>query len=467
MGHSIEARLSVQSLVFRPGGEPVSFGIEVLNQSDRFVAFELSLSAAGSDPAARWYRLSPEVSAAKPPGDSTDFRVEIIDSPIPNFAGTVNLTVRIFSPQLSEERRLVLRLTIEPGSGAVPLKVDVLGNRFQVYPRNLANLTARVQNLGSRATEVLLRLTELDPAWIVGSAERRVEIGAGQSSEVMFQCQPPSAQQAPSQDYPFTIAATTRDGTSATGNGIVEVLPIGFVQFEAKPQEQKLPASGGWLPDWRSRFALFELVLKNTSNLRQQASIELRGNDCQQCEFQLDSTPTKLPLGEATPIFLKVKPKRPWIGRVKLLQFEAKAWLSDSRLGSADPATHRLLLKVFPIVPLWLLLALLAAIASLIMLLLQPPAITHLASVNAVLFSGTSGLVPLVLSGSDDCTIRSWTVQETTLQARGKLTQGNPNEACSDRKPNSSSGLLAMTGKPVRTLALIPANNQLLFAGLQ
>ncbi len=465
MGASIEASLTTQALTFCPGGASVTFGVGVLNRSDQFVAFELSISAAGGNHNTSWYRLYPEVSAAKPPGDRTDFQIEILESPIPSFVGTVTLTIRVFSPQLSEERRLLLRLTLEPGNELPPLRVDLPTRRFQVYPRNQIDLLVQVQNLGSRSTEVLLRLTELEPTWIVGSAERRIAIAAGQQGETTFQCQPPSASQAPSQDYPFTIAVTNREGSIATGSGIVEVLPVGFVQFEAHPQQQRIPTQGGWLPDWRSRTATFQLLLKNMSNLTQEVSIELRGKDCQRCEIQMNPV-TALPLGEATPISLKVKPRRAWIGRVNVLQLEAKAWLSDQRLGSPDPATQLLSLKAFPIVPLWLLLALLALLTLLLMFLLQPPAVAHTAAVNAVRFSGTSGSVTLVLSGSDDCTIRSWTKDQTRLQPHGLLAAGSPTEACGG-KARSSSGLFAMTHQAVRTLAFVPDNNQQVFAGLK
>lgn len=129
--HEIDASLTTQNLTFRPGGGPVSFGVAVVNRSDRFVAFQLEVLAAGASRESSWYRLTPEVSEAKPPGDRTDFQIEIYETPLPQFVGTVNLTVRVFSPQLSEERRLLLRLTLEAGDGPTLLRVDLPSQRFQ------------------------------------------------------------------------------------------------------------------------------------------------------------------------------------------------------------------------------------------------------------------------------------------------------------------------------------------------
>ena len=190
------------------------------------------------------------------------------------------------------------------------------------------------------------------------------------------------------------------------------------------------------------------------------------------CQSTVNPVDANLPLGEETPVALSIKTKRPWIGRVKLLQFEVKAWLSDQRLGNTDPATQPLTLKVSPIVPAWLILALLALLSALLAILLQTSP-SHLAAVNAVRFSGSSGRLPLVLSGSDDCTIRSWTIAQMrfvgkeTLSPQGSLAEGSLQAACSNRKLRSSQGLLAVLGQAVRTLELIPVNNSSVFAGLQ
>ena len=67
----IDASLTTQNIIFRPGGSSVSFGVSVINRSDRFASFQLDIQAAGAGKRSNWYHLSPDVSAAKPPGDRT------------------------------------------------------------------------------------------------------------------------------------------------------------------------------------------------------------------------------------------------------------------------------------------------------------------------------------------------------------------------------------------------------------
>lgn len=463
----IEARLSTPSLTFSPSGAPASFEVEVINRSDKFAAFQLEILAAGASHESDWYHLTPKVSSAKPPSDRTNFRVEIVESPIPHFVGIVNLTVRVSSPQLLEERRLVLRLHLEPGEEP-DLQLVLPCQRFQVYPRNKVDIPVRVQNPKTQPTGVILRLDELDPTWLVGSFERHLMVPAGGQAETIFQCQPPSANQAISKDYSFTIIARGQNSATGKTTGIVEVLPVGFIELDAQPQQRQLPIKWSWLPNWWSKQATFQLMLNNASNLLQDVDIELQGQDLKHCPIQIQPPRTPLPLGEVTPVLLTAQPRRPWIGLPRQLRFEAKAHLSDPRLGSTDPATKWLILKVFPVVPIWLLLTILSLIGALLSSILNTP-VSHTAAVNAVRFSGTSGLVPLVLSGADDCSIRSWSMeQQGTLQpTRSPLAEGAEARTCGKFKPKSNQGILALTKQAVRALAFIPADNKKAFAGLE
>jgi WD40 repeat protein len=462
----IDASLTTQSLVYRPGGPTVSFGVSVMNRSEQFASFQLEILAAGASEQNNWYHLSPDVSTAKSPGDRTDFQIEILDTPLPNFVGTVNLMVRVFSPQLGEERRLVLRLMVEPSDEANLLRVGLPVERLHVYPRNSVDIPVTVKNLGSQPVEVFLQCTELDSTWLIGSAERRLTLEAKRETTATFQCQPPGADQVASRDYPFVIIAKNREGATVETRGVVEVLPVGFMQFDAQPHLQRIPAKRPWLPNWRSRSGSFQLMFKNNSNLLQTVDLEVRGQDAQRCQIQVDPEKAVLPLAEITPVTLTLTPRRPWIGWARKLKFEVKPWLSDPRLGSTDPATQVLSLKVFPVIPLWLLLALLAMIAA---ILFRPTAITHMAGVNAVRLSGTSGRLPLVLSGSDDCSIRSWSgTEQETLDPQGTLGKdAKLTKTCTSAQPSSSKGLLAITQQAIRSLALIPVKNNQVFAGLE
>ena len=461
----IDASLTTQNMTFRPGESPASFGVSIINLSDRFASFQLEIKAPGAREQSNWYRLSPNVSTAKPPGDCTDFQVEILDSPLPNFVGIINLTVRVSSPQLLEERRLVLRLTIEPSGELNLLHLEIPTERFQVYPRNTVDIPVTVKNTGMQPVEVHLQCTKMETAWLTGSSERRIQIPANEEITATFPCKPPGVDRAVSRDYPFVIIAKSNIGSAVEARGILEVLPVGFMQFEVQPQRQRIPKKKSWLPNWRSRSGTFQLLFENNSNLLQTLDLEVRGQDAKRCEIKLDPEKPVLPLGETTFANLNISPRRPWIGWAQKLKFEVKPWLSDPRLGSCDPTTQILFLKVFPIVPLWLLLVLLSTIAA---IMFRPVPITHLASVNAVRLGGTSGILPLIISTSDDCSIRTWGVTNRgTLKPEDASSNETSVKTCTDAQPKSDKGILAVSQQAIRSLALTPVNNDRVFAGLE
>jgi WD40 repeat protein len=443
----ISATLSEQALTFRPGGATVSFDVTVINESDRFASFQLELIAPGADRnlVDRWYTLSPEVSAKKPPGDQTQFKVVIADAPILGFVGTMNLTVRIFSSELRDERKYLLRLMIEQGGGPTLLQAELPVRQFQTYPSNTVKIPVRVRNLSQQSADVVLRFLGIDASWLMGGTERRLRVDPGAQVEVAFDCQPPTVTQAPSQEYPFTIEATPQDGMKARVDGGLEVLPIGFVQFSATPQKQRIPAKGSWLPGIKADPATYELLFKNASNVVQQVhvKVQIQGDDQSRCSSKIIPEEANLNLGETTQVLLEAHKPRPWVGFPQTLRLEAAASLSDQRLGGADPATQSLELQVFPILPLWLQAALIAFLAALIAFWPRSSPEGHTDFVNSVRFSGD---VLSVLSGSDDRTIRRWTVEGNSLKPKG---------------------ILATTDKSVRVLRFVPENNDQAAAGLE
>ncbi|MFB2769526.1 hypothetical protein ACE1AT_09580 [Pelatocladus sp. BLCC-F211] len=460
---AINASVSTQKLTFQPGGSPASFEVTVSNDSDQFANFQLEVTAPGENRSSgyRWYRLSPEVAAAQPHGSTTKFQVIILNTPLPGFVGTVNLTVRIFSPQLGQERRLLVRLRIEADRRPSVVSVELPIRQFQVYPRNTVDIPVRVRNLGQQLVEIVLRVTGIDPYWLKDSGERRLFLDPGGSTEITFQCQPPSVMQALSQNYPFNVEVISQNVPPAKAEGSLEVLPVGFVEFTAKPKLQKIPAKRGWLPNWKSQVACFELFFKNDSNLYQQVNVEVGGKDNHKCSFRLFPEDANLGLGETSKVLLEVKTQRPWIGIGKNLYVEAKAVLFDQRLGSTDPATQSLEVQVLPVLPLWLQVAILALLAALLAWLLrQPASISHTALVNSVRFSGDADTV---VSGADDCTIRRWHVRGNTLEPYGKFS-GDAIACGNTQKPQ---GLLGIPNQAVSVLEFMPEYSDRIAAGLE
>jgi WD40 repeat protein len=458
----INASLSTQNITFIPGTTPASFTVTVNNDSTQFANFQIEITAAGEqrNPDYRWYKLEPEVAAAKPPGSSTEFQVFISNTPIPGFVGTVNLTVRIFSPQLGQERRLLLRLKIERDNQPTLLSVELPVREFQVYPRNSVDIPVRVQNLGQQTTNVVLHFVGVDSSWLAGNAERKFSLDPGGYTEVSFPCQPPSVRQSPSQNYPFTIEANSNNGYPASVAGNLEVLPIGFVEFTSPNKHQTIPSKSRWLPNWKSDTATFELIFKNASNLNQEINIHIQGRDWRKCSYKTIPETANLRLGETTKVLLNVKTKRPWVGIGKTLLLEARAELFDQRLGSTDPATQTLELERLPIIPLWLQLLVLGLIALLLALLLRSEPIMHTRSVNSVAFSGNR---LSVLSGSDDCTLRLWKIHGESLKPEKNITY--PTEPVACEQPQKPTGLLAITNDAVQVSRFIPVENNRVAVG--
>lgn len=461
----INASLSTQNLTFTPGTTPATFTVTVNNDSSEFANFQIEITAAGEQHNSeyRWYKLEGEMATAKPPGASTDFQVFILNTPIIGFIGTVNLTITIFSPQLRRERRLLLRLKIERDNQPTLLSLELPVREFQVYPCNAVDIPVRVRNLGQQTTIVTLRFVGVDSSWLISNVERRFSLDPGGYTEVIFQCQPPSVVQSPSQNYPFTIEAETNNGHPASVAGNITVLPVGFIEFSTTNKHQTIPSQSRWLPNWKSDTATFELIFKNVSNLYQEININIQGKDWRKCTYKTVPETASLHLGETTKVLLNVKTKRPWVGLAKTLLLEAKAELSDQRLGTTDPATQTLELHRLPIIPIWLQFAILGLIALLLALLLRAEPIMHTGSVTSVAFSGNSDSV---LSGSNDCTLRFWNINRNNNSLEpGKRTYPEQPNACG--KPQKPSGLLAITDASVEVLRLMPVDNNLVAVGLK
>ncbi|MBD1847230.1 hypothetical protein H6F89_28270 [Cyanobacteria bacterium FACHB-63] len=452
----ITVSLSTSSVTLRPGKQSAEFEVNVRNDSDRQAQFELEVVAPGSTrAAAQWYRLFPEVSVAKPPGDETNFQVQVFDTPLPNFVGTVTLTIRVTSPQIEGETRKVLRLAIEPGVATTPLSLRLIPAQVQTYPRQLTDLAIEVRNLTQSPIEVLLRCLNLTPSWLINGAERRILLNPGSDQSVTFQCQPPAVTQAPSQTYPFWIEASIQGQAIARSEGTVAVLPIGFIKFEVTPEAQTIPKAKFWWLQWKKNDAVVEVVLENLSNVRQLLQVETQAKPQNRCQWE-PSINVVLGLGEATRLPISVRAKRPWFGLDKTVQLSVTP---RAQSVDVDPETQTVQLQVRPIIPLWIAL-LLAALFSLLLLLLPRSEPAHLSFVNSVRISHDGGSV---VSGSEDCTIRRWLIDHDRLKPEGKIDT-IPAKACNPLV--KSTGILATAEHPFRVLAFDPEFNDRVTAGL-
>jgi WD40 repeat protein len=291
-------------------------------------------------------------------------------------------------------------------------------------------------------------LTGIDPTWLVGGAQRRISLAAMDRVEIIWQCQPPGVRDAIGQNYPFRVEIIDRDLPDAAREGTIEILPVGFVELTLDPQRQQLPKGGKWLPDWKSKSAIANVSFKNDSNLYQQVEVQLQGKDADKCTYNCSPPAANLTLGATTNIELEIASNRPWLGIGKTLFLEAKGILSDRRLGSTDPATQSLEVRVLPRIPLWLQLAAIALLASIIGWLLKSGTPGHTDVVNSVRFSGDGDTA---VSGSNDGTIRRWEVNGDRLDPHRRL----------------AGGILASPNRATNSLRFMPEDSNRVAAGLE
>ncbi|HAJ63725.1 MAG TPA: hypothetical protein DCP31_34560 [Cyanobacteria bacterium UBA8543] len=443
----ISAKVSTQVLKFKPGGPPATFEVTVINESEQFASFQLEVIAAGANPnpGFLWYSLSPEVSSKKPPGDSTKFYVAIADSPVPGFAGMMNLTVRVFSVELRDEERQIVRLFVQEGAGSKLLQLELPVKKFQASPGQLVEIPVRVRNPNQQTAEVVLSFLGVKSSWLVNGAEQQFKLDPGGHKEVTFSCQPPSAIiQAPSEVYPFTIEATHHIGSFAREQGTLEILPTGCVKFTCTPQQQTIPPNGGWLPSRQSDPVTYELLFENASNLPSSASVQLHGKDQQKCNLEINPSETDLTPGETSKLLLRASKQRHRWGLPQKLLFNVTGVLSDQRI-EVQNDTQTLALRVRPTIPPWLQLAGLLMLVVLLILLWSwlIRGQRHTQAVTSVRFNG---LADQVISGSDDQTILSWKVVGNSLKSAGKFAQ---------------------VEKAVRVVRYQPVNNDLVAGGLE
>ena len=444
----ISTNVYPKELTFKPGSYPAIFEVNAVNYSEKFASFQVEVLAAGTDEnlIPNWYRISPDICTKKPPGDSTQFIVEILDTPLPGFVGQINLTVRVFSIELQEETRQLLRLTVQEGTGGVPLKLTLPLQEFQAYPQQQIKIPVQLYNPSSQPGTAALKLTGINPAWIV-EEQQLLHIPSRVKVDTAFLCQIPDISQANSQVYPFTIVATLTGGLSSQIGGNLSVLPRGIVEFRCSTKERRIPNKRRYF--WRSDPVTFQLEFENRSNVNPTCKIDVQSEE----KIEYDFTPEQLDLksGETDIIFLVTRVKRPWFGRVRKLLIEVAAELSDGRLSGTSPQNQTLQLKVLPLIPTWLIFGgsflLLCLLWWLSWLNPENPFFGHKEPVNSVQFDG---LARSVISGSSDQTTADWRVDgffnPLINQFRGKI--GN-------------------SKKSVRVVRYRPVNNNIMAAGLE
>ncbi len=442
----IDVQIDRRELSLQPGQERADFVVRVTNCSDRFASFQLDLLAAGVETGstARWYQLAPEVASKKPPGDSTEFQVSVLQPPVPGFAGLINLTVRVFSVELSAEERQVLRLTVEPGAGAIVVSVELPEPELQAEPETAFEIPVRLYNPSKRVLSAQLQLLDLPADWLLEPEPRPLQLLARQWIETSISGRLPAPRYAVGRDYPFTVQVLPLGGQPARASGTLTVQPTGRLLASAEPSEQRLPRSRPWLPQRPTPSATYQLTLNNASNLVQSLAPTVREAESLPCAFEFAPAELELAPETTTDLTLTATPTRRWLGFGRQLEFDVEVAPAESPL-PVEPETVPLSLRQLPLVPRWLQGVSAVLLLALLWWLwgLQAALRQHDGPVNVVQLSG---LGDRVASGSNDQTARDWRRNGGGLAPRGPF---------------------ATTGKAVRTLRYRPVNNNQVALGLE
>ncbi|HEY9877332.1 MAG TPA: hypothetical protein V6D29_02695 [Leptolyngbyaceae cyanobacterium] len=435
---TLETSLSQQIIRLKPGGPAATFEVVVVNGSEQFATFLLDIDAPGADPTTdyRWYQLSPEIATKKPPGDRTVFRVSIINNPVPGFVGTMNLTVRIFSLELQEEERQIVRLVVEQGIEAAPLELTLPVQIFSLHPGATIEIPVELHNPSQVPVEATLQCHGLPADWVIAQPEKLPKVNPGTEAETFLQCQVPPMAQVPSQGYPFTVTALQPNGLSSSAQGTIQILPDGYLEARYEPTEQDIPGADG-----EAQTATFMVAVENASNLFEQISLEVPQTTLPPEAVVSLGTAVARP-GETAHLELEVAPKRPWLGPPRRHVLDVMTRVANPQLDVRNDS-QTLTLWVKPRISFLLQLAggMLLALLLLLPFLLRPSG--HTGPVSDLEVSGDADRI---VSGSSDQTLRRWRIEGDHL------------------KPN---GVLGKLDKAVRVVRLRPVNNNVVAVGLE
>ena len=448
----IQSRISVKELIYKPGGGPASFNVQAINTSDRFASFRIEIIPAGNEnqSGSSWYSISPDISSKTPPGTTTEFQVTIFDTPIPGFVGQMNLTVRTFAMEFGDESRQLVRLILEKGARAIPLKIKLPIDKFQVLPREELSIPVRIINPGQTLAETMVKLKGINPTWFGEAIEKQVMVQPGKEAEIQFICTIPFGPDAPSKSYPFTIEAQVIDGESSFAQGSLEVLQMGNTDFKCEQTKRHLPPRRKkWFR--RTTSVTYPLTLHNASNLQQQVTLEVKNAFIPESSIHIDPTAVDLGPQETQPVSVTVTHRRQIIGRVQDFTLQTQSTWSDRRVD----IQHEILdlsLKIHPIIWIWWIVGIAVFVVPSTLWwfsCLNPGnrSCGHSEAVNTVQFSGNGDRA---ISGSGDETIREWDIA-----------------GFSNPLINQEIGTVAKMGKAVRVIRYKPTNNDQIAVGLE
>lgn len=404
------------------------FEVEVINNSNKFTSLQLELSTPGVDQSSqnKWYVITPEVCAKKPPGSKTQFQVVITKAPIPAYETTIDLFLKVFSVE-DENLSTVQKLSLKINKPLKPLRVEMLTKEFKVSPEDEIEIPVLVYNLSPKFSQVTLTCSGLDPGWMTQGNQNQLNIEPGEVSKTIFLCKPPKLTLSRKYDFKIEVTSNTTQYSPDT-DGVLEVIPDGVVTFSCDEMEKTIPKKGVK----SSESATYKLEFWNASNLAHKVDIVVPEKDEKICNLKIPE-PIKIIPKETKKMHLLAAVKRHYLGRVKIHKITVSPLLSNPITGkfrediAPKPSTQIFTLKILPIIPFWAQIGGIILVPLLILLnMLSHKPKYHEGPVNSVRFFGNGSLV---FSGSSDQTIRRWQVKnrflgtKVHLQHEGKIAE--------------------------------------------
>ncbi len=500
----LDFQISPPKLTFKPGGEPVTFMVTVVNPSDRFASFRVSLKAAGADPQIKrdWYQLKPDLSSKTPPGGEAQFQVTISKNPVPGFVGLMNVEVCLFSVELPDSlNREYLHLTLEEGTEPIALNLKLPVQYYNDIPGGKIIIPVQIEQSGYRPVKVEVQIRGLETSWLIEGAIQRLSLPPKKQKDLKFVCQLPATEMARAQVYPFTIEADFSEGNPAQVQGKVEILPQGKIIVSCKPQSCQIRTQFSWPPTLKSEPAIYKLQFDNQSNLEPNVGASLYESEDFPSYWQIipQDAPSlsvlaikmflllsdrdyligllflreypriKVNLGQTGELSLKVNAKRHWLGRMKTLFFSVSTLVEEQSL-EVENERQFLKLRVYPKIPLWLtgLVGLFLFWLTYNFSCLNPnsPICGHQKAVKSIQFNGR-GLN--AVSGADDQTIIEWNVEGFGWQhLLIPPTIGEYISIGNNQSPKlKPKAVQELEPKAVRVVRYRPVDNNAIAAGLE
>lgn len=468
--NNLKINIPENNIIFKPNNsdelwvkDKCEFKVELINLSNEFASFEIELYPKDLtiSPDVKWYSVEPEICSKIQPGDCTDFYIRILKAPIHAYNRTIELEIKVFSVEyeyLSTTK--IINLDVKYPDDYFKIELPI--KNITSYPGETIDIPWIIYNFSQNPKDVALTIKLTNPfqgdknysAWVNNEENfKMISVAGGQNKKDKFQLNIPlDTSHAVEGLYTFSIQSQYDRQNFCSDDGELNILPYGTVKFECPKPIQSIPSK-----KMQRNTAQYQLIFTNQSNVKQTIVPEVLVADNQEIEWcnrnEVIKSLEEVPLKEPSSTYIKLKRKQHIFGRERRFVLQVVADVLYANNGQASkkiqalPNSQVLQLKVKPVIPFWLqialLLGLLGSLLYLLHFLLQPQKTDG--HINSVRFIKNNNK-DIVVSGSSNQTISLWENQI-------------------DDKPIEEQRLIFRRGKPIRVIRERPGHdNQIVVA---